>query len=176
MRRRRAIGSQMANAVHEQIALILRPADLDAANDDGAPPAAEARASGSRLLRPGYKELVQQQSVVPKRSAEEEEEEEGEGAAGEAAEGSAGEADREGSTTAGQSEAETDTALNELLATFGEGDVLRTHELLPRQHFTEPPPRFSEGSLVRCASFVPASIRRIRPHAHTRTPLVWCAQ
>ena len=32
---------------------------------------------------------------------------------------------------------------------MGEGDTLSTLERLPSQKFTEPPPRFSEGSLVR---------------------------
>ena len=35
------------------------------------------------------------------------------------------------------------------LAALSEGDVLSLRDVLPTQHFTEPPPRFSEGSLVK---------------------------
>ena len=36
-----------------------------------------------------------------------------------------------------------------LLPEIAEGDVIRLDELRPEQHFTEPPPRFSEASLVK---------------------------
>ena len=36
-----------------------------------------------------------------------------------------------------------------LLPEIGEGDVIRLDELRPEQHFTEPPPRFTEASLVK---------------------------
>jgi len=35
------------------------------------------------------------------------------------------------------------------LPELAEGSKLRLHELIPRQHFTKPPPRFSEASLVK---------------------------
>ncbi|MDO8526453.1 MAG: type I DNA topoisomerase [Deltaproteobacteria bacterium] len=37
----------------------------------------------------------------------------------------------------------------ELLPDLKEGDILKLLELLPKQHFTEPPPRYSEASLVK---------------------------
>ena len=40
-------------------------------------------------------------------------------------------------------------ALPAELAALSEGDVLPLRDVLPTQHFTEPPPRFSEGSLVK---------------------------
>ena len=42
-----------------------------------------------------------------------------------------------------------DDALPAELAALSEGDVLSLRDVLPTQHFTEPPPRFSEGSLVK---------------------------
>ena len=58
--------------------------------------------------------------------------------------------------------------LNALLESIGEGAILSTAELLPSQHFTEPPPRFSEGSLVRCVCIPsPPSSRSHVPHLHS---------
>ncbi len=36
-----------------------------------------------------------------------------------------------------------------LLPSLSEGDVLKTSGITPKQHFTQPPPRFSEASLVK---------------------------
>ncbi len=36
-----------------------------------------------------------------------------------------------------------------LLPAMAEGDILKALNILPKQHFTQPPPRFSEASLVR---------------------------
>ncbi len=36
-----------------------------------------------------------------------------------------------------------------LLPRVSEGDVLKTLEIIPKQHFTQPPPRFTEASLVK---------------------------
>ena len=47
----------------------------------------------------------------------------------------------------GEEEAEEDT--EKLLPMVKEKDVLTLHTLTPNQHFTEPPPRFSEASLVK---------------------------
>ena len=131
---RRAIASQMANAVHEQLAITLQPAD---GVDRGT--GAQARASGSRLLSPGYKALtnlprIPREETETEEETEEEEEEEGDGA---------------GTADAGAAEEGNEAdSLNPLLESLAEGDVLQPAEVLPSQHFTEPPPRFSEGSLV----------------------------
>ena len=130
---RRAIASQMANALHEQLALTMVP------EADNEPLAAQARASGSRLVRPGFKVLAQQPSAVPRASESDEEEAE------EASAGGGAEAD---AAAQAESAEEADGTLSEALAKFAKGDVLSTEELLPSQHFTEPPARFSEGSLV----------------------------
>lgn len=38
---------------------------------------------------------------------------------------------------------------DKILPAFNEKQVLKFHEIMPRQHFTEPPPRFSEATLVK---------------------------
>jgi DNA topoisomerase-1 len=42
-----------------------------------------------------------------------------------------------------------DDDTDRLLPEINEGDVIRLDELRPEQHFTEPPPRFTEASLVK---------------------------
>jgi DNA topoisomerase-1 len=48
----------------------------------------------------------------------------------------------------GQDDSKTDDG-DRLLPEIAEGDVIRLDELRPEQHFTEPPPRFTEASLVK---------------------------
>jgi len=38
---------------------------------------------------------------------------------------------------------------NKKLPEFAEGEKLKVEEILPEQHFTQPPPRYTEGSLVK---------------------------
>ena len=64
---RRAIASQMASAIHEQLAISLVP--------EGGEGTAQARTSGSRLLSPGYKALTSQPRIKAAKAEEEEEEE-----------------------------------------------------------------------------------------------------
>ena len=144
---RRAVGSQMANAVFEQLAITMHPAGTI----EGDVPTAVARAAGSRLLLPGHKILRQQPSAVPPRSQVDADEDEDEAMDNEESE--------LGVTTGEEEPQEEDARLNLLLERIGEGDILSTAELLPAQHFTEPPPRFSEGSLVRCAASHPMVTR-----------------
>ena len=49
----------------------------------------------------------------------------------------------------GRDDAVTDDDGDRLLPEVVEGDVIRLDELRPEQHFTEPPPRFTEASLVK---------------------------
>lgn len=100
---RRAVASQMANSVYNQLRIKLSSAEED-----------EATASASVLAKPGFR-------AVSLRKGEEDA-----GSAGGAA-----------------------PALPAELAALSEGDVLSLRDVLPTQHFTEPPPRFSEGSLVK---------------------------
>ncbi len=49
----------------------------------------------------------------------------------------------------GRDDAATDDDEGRLLPPMAPGDPLRRGEIMPKQHFTEPPPRFTEASLVR---------------------------
>jgi DNA topoisomerase-1 len=44
---------------------------------------------------------------------------------------------------------DADTAKESLLPSLSQGDVLRSVSVLPKQHFTQPPPKFTEASLVK---------------------------
>ena len=44
---------------------------------------------------------------------------------------------------------DVDDDKDRLLPEVNEGDVINLDELRPEQHFTEPPPRFTEASLVK---------------------------
>jgi DNA topoisomerase-1 len=44
---------------------------------------------------------------------------------------------------------EEDDESERQLPALAEGEVLRLHELLPEQHFTQPPPRFSQATLIK---------------------------
>ena len=46
-------------------------------------------------------------------------------------------------------EMEEDEELKHRLPQVAEGEHLKLHQLLPEQHFTEPPPRFNEATLVK---------------------------
>ncbi len=48
-----------------------------------------------------------------------------------------------------KAEMEEDEDLKHRLPEVAEGETLRLHKLLPEQHFTEPPPRFNEATLVK---------------------------
>ena len=46
-------------------------------------------------------------------------------------------------------EKEDETDKDKILPAFTEKQLLKFHKITPRQHFTEPPPRFSEATLVK---------------------------
>ena len=50
---------------------------------------------------------------------------------------------------AGHDEGEEDENKESLLPMLTEGDAVQKEKILPEQHFTQPPPRFSEASLVK---------------------------
>lgn len=127
---RRALASQMAAAVHEVLSVGIEP-------DGAAGGGLRARASGSRLKQPGYRALylaAAEEEAAARADAAEEDVEAEEELGGAAEDGAGGEAE---------------VGLDPLLETLAKGDVLSVVERQPTQHFTEPPPRFSEGSLVR---------------------------
>jgi DNA topoisomerase I len=49
----------------------------------------------------------------------------------------------------GKDEASTDDEAERLLPPLSEGEIARVQEVTPSQHFTQPPPRYSEASLVK---------------------------
>lgn len=54
----------------------------------------------------------------------------------------------EGKDESNQSEEEEDES-EKTLPDLKEGEKLKLHEIIPEQHFTQPPPRFTEASLVK---------------------------
>jgi DNA topoisomerase-1 len=56
---------------------------------------------------------------------------------------------RKGNRKAGEEEKRKGEADDALLPRLEEGQTLKCLGLIPRQHFTQPPPRFTEGTLVR---------------------------
>ena len=173
---RRAVGSQMAAARNELLTITLVPqsetarGSAEGAVMEGAtepstatatgaePPAAmRARTSGSRQLLPGFRALLELPRAVPKRAADDADSDD-EGmrpvATADGADAGAGTLANI-SAGAGRSiadEADSDDAANSLaplLDSLSEGDTFVTSEVLPKQQFTQPPPRFNEGSLVR---------------------------
>ena len=46
-------------------------------------------------------------------------------------------------------EGKSDGDDNRILPNMNEGDALKTHQVDPEQHFTQPPPRYTEASLVK---------------------------
>src|ERR1700689_249011 len=49
----------------------------------------------------------------------------------------------------GADDAKVDDDSDHVLPAMQEGDIVRLREITPQQHFTEPPPRFTEASLVK---------------------------
>src|SRR6202020_1833016 len=49
----------------------------------------------------------------------------------------------------GADDAKVDDDSDHVLPAMQEGDTVRLREITPQQHFTEPPPRFTEASLVK---------------------------
>jgi DNA topoisomerase-1 len=120
---KRFVASQMAAAEFEQTA-------VDILCDPAGAPAGGYlfRAGGSVPKFPGFLEAYQ--AAVP--------EGRGEDANGETAD--------EENGTAG---AEGEKAEANVLPPLAEGEVLALRELVGNQHFTQPPPRFSESSLIK---------------------------
>lgn len=49
----------------------------------------------------------------------------------------------------GKDDSKEDDDKEKLLPAMKEGELITLHEVIPNQHFTDPPPRFSEASLVK---------------------------
>ncbi|MFZ5471298.1 MAG: type I DNA topoisomerase [Myxococcota bacterium] len=106
------------------IACQMNPAVYDQTSADITAGRATFRATGSTLKFPGYL-AVYGAGLTPEEEAE-----------------------AEKAKAAGEQEESTEEAPWQL-PTLTEGEKLRLDKLLPEQHFTQPPPRFSEATLVK---------------------------
>lgn len=99
---RRALASQMSNALYDRVTAEFLPGAADAAAGDPQP-AGRFRATGNTLVHPGFLKALA-------RSAE---------------------------------------SRDKALPPLAEGETLQVKDLGSEQHFTEPPPRYTEASLVK---------------------------
>ncbi len=106
------------------VACQMKPAVYDQTSADITAGRATFRASGSTLKFPGYL-AVYGAGLTPEEEAE-----------------------KEKAKAAGDEAAEADEATGEL-PPLNDGDAVRLNKLLHEQHFTQPPPRFSEATLVK---------------------------
>jgi DNA topoisomerase-1 len=106
------------------VACQMKPAVYDQTSADITAGRATFRASGSTLKFPGYLK-VYGAGLTPEEEAE-----------------------KEKARAAGEDGADGDDATGEL-PVLNDGDKVRLQKLLPEQHFTQPPPRFSEATLVK---------------------------
>jgi DNA topoisomerase-1 len=123
----RYIACQMKPAVYDQTAVDIAATPATAPAGDGAPYL--FRANGQVLKFPGFTAVYSDAPASDPSEKEKEESPEG-GAGPDAAAAEAQPA--EGS-----------------LPDLAQGDDLRRHAIKPEQHFTQPPPRFTEASLVK---------------------------
>ena len=99
---RRAVASQMSDALYDRVSAEFTPGKASAQSPDG-DPAGRFRATGNTLAHPGFLKVLA-------RSAD---------------------------------------SRDKALPALQKGDILDVRELASEQHFTEPPPRYSEASLVK---------------------------
>ena len=99
---RRAVASQMSDALYDRVSAEFTPGKASAQSPDG-DPAGRFRATGNTLAHPGFLKVLA-------RSAD---------------------------------------SRDKALPALKKGDILDVRELASEQHFTEPPPRYSEASLVK---------------------------
>ena len=99
---RRAVASQMSDALYDRVSAEFTPGKASAQSPDG-DPAGRFRATGNTLAHPGFLKVLA-------RSAD---------------------------------------SRDKALPALKKGDILDVRDLASEQHFTEPPPRYSEASLVK---------------------------
>ena len=99
---RRAVASQMSDALYDRVTAVLSPGANPRAAPAGKPPG-RFRATGNTLAHPGFLKVL--------------------------------------SSTA--------DSKNKTLPTLLKGEALEVRDLAAAQHFTEPPPRYTEASLVK---------------------------
>jgi DNA topoisomerase I len=144
---RRFVASQMAAAIYDTLTVEVAA---------GQPGAAEKpylfRASGSTIRFPGFLAVYAGGAAGPQENAA------GEKDGGSDAEASNGRNGRNGSDQArgdgdggeGQTDASADATQQQTnIPNLAVGELLDLLRLIPEQHFTQPPPRYTEASLVK---------------------------
>jgi len=138
----RFIASQMAAAVYDTVSVEVEAGPPPRAS--GGPPAAAERpylfrASGSVVKFPGFLVVYSGGAAGPTN---------GNGAAGEGVGGSGGGAAQDAADDGVLGQGAEPTG-QEILRELAQGEPLDLLRLIPEQHFTQPPPRYSEASLVK---------------------------
>jgi len=121
----RFVACQMVPATYDQTTAEVAAAHAKANGAEDAPPRALFRATGSVLKFPGYLAVYGARPPEEEAGAEPEK------------------------TELGDGEEAKDRNRENLLPPLAVGMVLRLVKLVPEQHFTQPPPRFNESSLVK---------------------------
>ena len=99
---RRAVASQMSDALYDRVSAEFTPGKASAGGTDGNP-AGRFRATGNTLAHPGFLKVLARSADIRDKA----------------------------------------------LPALKKGDILDVRDLASEQHFTEPPPRYSEASLVK---------------------------
>jgi DNA topoisomerase-1 len=130
----RFIASQMAAAIYDTMTI-----DVEAGQTILPSPRPLFRARGSKVRFPGFLVVYSGGSAGPEN-----------GAQGMEASDGAGRRATESSQGAGDAEpSREELAEQEILPDVGPGEELDLLRLLPEQHFTQPPPRYSEATLIK---------------------------
>ena len=133
---RRFVASQMAAAIYDTLTV-----DVEAGRPGSGERPYLFRASGSTVRFPGFLAVYIGGASGPQENGQADRDN-----------GRPGRNDTDRSQAAGDGESsETDTTQQQpnIPAGLSEGEVLDLLRLLPEQHFTQPPPRYTEASLVK---------------------------
>ena len=134
---RRFVASQMAAAIYDTLSV-----DIEAGSPRGPKPYL-FRASGSTIRFPGFLAVYSGGASGPGENGSGEKENGANGRNG--ADWSKSESEGDGSATQAAAAQSQPTIPLDLV----EGEVVDLLRLIPEQHFTQPPPRYTEASLVR---------------------------
>jgi DNA topoisomerase-1 len=128
----RFVASQMTPAIYDTMTI-----EVEAGAVDKIPKPYLFRATGSRVRFPGFLVVYSGGAPGPAENA----------AVGSNGDGAAAQAVQEKEN--GAMSAREELAEQELLPDVVVGELLDLLRLIPEQHFTQPPPRFTEGTLVK---------------------------
>jgi DNA topoisomerase-1 len=131
----RFVASQMTPAIYDTMTV-----EIEAGAPGATPRPYLFRATGSRIRFPGFLVVYSGGAPGPAENAAASNDGNGTGQADRA---------RPVESPTGGSNGREELAEQELLPDVGVGDELDLLRLIPEQHFTQPPPRYTEASLVR---------------------------